>query len=266
MSPASPSLTGRVQNRAVQRASLELRSWRRRRLTGDTRAPPLAPRPSDITIRRPGTLAIYERRGLSSREGGRSPTIQGSRGTPPDSPYSRRLSVDFKQFLHVLRRRWITIVVLVAVALGVAGVINWQTTPQYESKARIFIGLNIQSASDASGTLLLATYRAQSYADLADSTDLMNQVIERSRPPGHAERARRPDRGGGRPGHHADRPDRARRRPEAGPGDRPRPLAAAHRVPLRPGDPERLRHTPRSSPRSPTRPPTTPLRSHRAPG
>lgn len=86
--------------------------------------------------------------------------------------------MDFKQFLHVLRRRWITIVVLVAVALGVAGVINWQMTPQYESKARVFIGLNIQSASDASGTLLLATYRAQSYADLADSTDLMNQVIE----------------------------------------------------------------------------------------
>jgi len=28
--------------------------------------------------------------------------------------------VDFKQFLHVLRRWWMTIVVLVAVALGVA--------------------------------------------------------------------------------------------------------------------------------------------------
>jgi len=86
--------------------------------------------------------------------------------------------VDFKQLLHVLRRRWMTIAALVAVGLGVALVINWQMTPQYESKARVFIGLNLQNPSDASGILLQATYRAQSYADLADSTELMNQVID----------------------------------------------------------------------------------------
>jgi len=85
--------------------------------------------------------------------------------------------VDFKQFLHVLRRRWITIVVLVAVALGVAGVINWQMTPQYESKSRVFIGIDLQDASQTTGALYQAISRVQSYADLADSTDLMNQVI-----------------------------------------------------------------------------------------
>jgi capsular exopolysaccharide synthesis family protein len=85
--------------------------------------------------------------------------------------------VDFKQFLHILRRRWMTIVALLAIGLGVAGVINWQMTTQYESKTRVFIGLDLQNASDATGTLYLAIARVQSYADLANSTDLMNQVI-----------------------------------------------------------------------------------------
>jgi len=85
--------------------------------------------------------------------------------------------VDFKQFLHVLRRRWITIVVVVAVALGIAAIVNWRATPEYESKSRVFIGLDLQSAADATGSLFLLTGRVQSYADLADSSDLMNQVI-----------------------------------------------------------------------------------------
>jgi capsular exopolysaccharide synthesis family protein len=85
--------------------------------------------------------------------------------------------VDFKQFLHVLRRRWITIVVIVALSCGVAALINWQATPQYESKARVFVGIDLASSADASAAVLMVTYRAQSYADLADSTDLMNQVI-----------------------------------------------------------------------------------------
>ena len=85
--------------------------------------------------------------------------------------------MDFKQFLHVLRRRWITIVVLVAVALGVAAVINWQMTPKYESKSRVFIGLDLSGSSDSTALLYQTIARAQSYADLADSTDLMNQVI-----------------------------------------------------------------------------------------
>ena len=85
--------------------------------------------------------------------------------------------MDFKQFLHVLRRRWITVLIVVVVALGVAGLINWQTTPQYESKTRVFIGIDLENSADATGTIYLAITRVQSYADLADGTDLMNLVI-----------------------------------------------------------------------------------------
>jgi capsular exopolysaccharide synthesis family protein len=85
--------------------------------------------------------------------------------------------VDFKQFLQVLRRRWITIVALVAIALGVAALVNWQTTPQYESKSRIFISVDLETSADAQGAAFFTVARVQSYADLADSSDLMNQVI-----------------------------------------------------------------------------------------
>jgi receptor protein-tyrosine kinase len=85
--------------------------------------------------------------------------------------------VDFKQLLHVLRRRWLTIVAMVLIAAGVATFINWQMDTKYESKTRVFIGLNLQDASQTTGALYQAIARAQSYADLADSNDLMNQVI-----------------------------------------------------------------------------------------
>jgi len=85
--------------------------------------------------------------------------------------------VDFKQLLHVLRRRWLTIVAMVLIAAGVATFINWQMDTKYESKTRVFIGLNLQDASQTTGALYQAIARAQSYADLVDSNELMNQVI-----------------------------------------------------------------------------------------
>ena len=56
--------------------------------------------------------------------------------------------------------------------------INWQTTPQYESKTRVFIGIDLQGLRGHDRQrFFLVIGRVQSYADLADSTDLMNQVI-----------------------------------------------------------------------------------------
>jgi capsular exopolysaccharide synthesis family protein len=85
--------------------------------------------------------------------------------------------VDFKQLLHVLRRRWLTIVAMMLIAVAVVTFINWQMDTKYESKSRIFIGLNLQDPTQTTGALYQAIARAQSYADLADSSDLMNLVI-----------------------------------------------------------------------------------------
>lgn len=85
--------------------------------------------------------------------------------------------MEFKHFFKVVRRRWLTIVLLLAIALGAAALVNWRTTPQYESRARIFISVDVQTSAEAGQALLFTIGRVQSYADLATSTDLMNQVI-----------------------------------------------------------------------------------------
>ncbi len=85
--------------------------------------------------------------------------------------------MDFKQLLHVLRRRWLTIAAMLLISGAVATFINWQTDTQYESKTRVFIGLSPQDGSEVAGTLYQVIARAQAYADLADSSDLMNLVI-----------------------------------------------------------------------------------------
>ncbi len=86
--------------------------------------------------------------------------------------------MDFKQFFKVIRRRWLSMVAIVVVALAIAGVISWQTTPQYESKARIFVSVNAADATDVTAISFFAAGRVSTYADLATSTELMEGVID----------------------------------------------------------------------------------------
>ena len=97
-----------------------------------------------------------------------------------------------------------------------------------------------RTRSETTGALYQAIARAQSYADLADSTDLMNQVISDLDLTITPERARRRDRCRGRPGHHADRRHGHDDDPEQAQSIAAGPLPALHRVPLRPGEPQRL--------------------------
>lgn len=86
--------------------------------------------------------------------------------------------MDFKQFFKVLRRRWLSVVAIMVVALAIAGFISWQTTPQYESKAEIFISVNADDPTTVATTTFFVTSRVTTYAHLADSTRLMETVIE----------------------------------------------------------------------------------------
>ncbi len=86
--------------------------------------------------------------------------------------------MDLKQFFSVIRRRWMSIAVIVVLALGVSGLISWQTTPQYESKARVFVSVNAAESADAFSISFLIQNRVASYADLATSTKLMEAVID----------------------------------------------------------------------------------------
>jgi capsular exopolysaccharide synthesis family protein len=98
--------------------------------------------------------------------------------TPPAGTTDQRLQVDFKQFFKVIRRRWISVVALMVVALAISGAVSWQTTPLYESKARVFVSVNAQDTTDAAATGYFLTSRVATYADLATSTQLMEGVID----------------------------------------------------------------------------------------
>lgn len=86
--------------------------------------------------------------------------------------------MDFKQFLQVLRRRWVTLVVMVGIALTLSGILSFQATPQYESKARIFISVDVRNNNDAYSISFFLNNRVTSYADLATSRALMDSVID----------------------------------------------------------------------------------------
>ena len=86
--------------------------------------------------------------------------------------------MDFKQLASVLRRRWLTIVALLVVALGASMAFNLAATKQYESTTKIFISADVRTASDAYSASLFTAGRVKSYADLATSSEVMNQVID----------------------------------------------------------------------------------------
>ncbi len=86
--------------------------------------------------------------------------------------------MDFKQFLLVLRRRWRSIVALLTVALATAGTVSYLVTPQYESSSRVFLSVDVRDTTDAYAALLFTSNRAESYADLAQSSQLAQLVID----------------------------------------------------------------------------------------
>ena len=87
--------------------------------------------------------------------------------------------MDFKQFLQVLRRRWRSILALLLIALGVAALLSFVVfSPSYESKSRVFLTVDVRDTTDAYAASLFASSRAESYADLAQSGELAQRVID----------------------------------------------------------------------------------------
>ncbi len=85
--------------------------------------------------------------------------------------------MDFKQFLLVLRRRWLSIITIIVLALGVSAAITFTRTPMYESKTQVFLTVDVRDTTDAYAALLFASNRAASYATVAKSTELSKRVI-----------------------------------------------------------------------------------------
>ena len=86
--------------------------------------------------------------------------------------------MDIKQFFSVIRRRWISISLILLVALGASAALSFQATPQYESSARVFVSISGSEGSDAYAAGYFVQSRVESYSYLASSSELMEGVID----------------------------------------------------------------------------------------
>ena len=86
--------------------------------------------------------------------------------------------MEFRELLRIAQRRWLTIVVFFLLGLVVAGAITYTMTPQYESQAQVYISTEVNNDPNTAVSLnLLSIQRVQSYASMADSRALMQDVI-----------------------------------------------------------------------------------------
>ncbi len=63
-------------------------------------------------------------------------------------------------------------------ALAVAAGISYAMTPKYESTSNVIVSVNAGTVQEASNGAFFLTNRVQSYADLAESTELAGRVID----------------------------------------------------------------------------------------
>lgn len=87
--------------------------------------------------------------------------------------------MELRDYLRIMRRRWVSILLVAGVLLGLAVAFTALKTPSYSSHARLFVTTTAQS--DQGGLLQGSQFSAQrvkSYADLVTSRELANRVAE----------------------------------------------------------------------------------------
>ncbi len=85
--------------------------------------------------------------------------------------------MELRDYLRVVRRRWRLITACFLVVVAVAALVTYRATPQYESRARLFVSTTDRSTSDAYQGGLFSIQRVSSYADLASGRALASRVV-----------------------------------------------------------------------------------------
>jgi capsular exopolysaccharide synthesis family protein len=86
--------------------------------------------------------------------------------------------MDLRDYLRVLRRHWLLILVCFVAALALSGLVTSRMIPEYSSSSRIFISTNNSSSDQAYQNGLFSTQRVASYADLVTGKDMAADVID----------------------------------------------------------------------------------------
>lgn len=88
--------------------------------------------------------------------------------------------MDLRDYLAILRQRWLLIVTTTLAVVAVAAGATWAMTPQYASSTGLFISTS-QSADDSQALQgsQFSMQRVTSYADLVSQSEITRRVIQR---------------------------------------------------------------------------------------
>lgn len=86
--------------------------------------------------------------------------------------------MELRDYLRIMRRRWLLIVSSVLVAAGVAAAVTFNMTPQYASTAGLFVSTTPSTSGEAYQGSLFSAQRITSYAHLATGQELARRVTE----------------------------------------------------------------------------------------
>lgn len=86
--------------------------------------------------------------------------------------------MELRDYIRILRQRWILIVVTTLLALAAALALTLTTTPQYQSTSRLFVSTAESNSSDAYQGGLFSQQRITSYASLITGEEMARRVAE----------------------------------------------------------------------------------------
>ena len=85
--------------------------------------------------------------------------------------------MDLNQLYSIVRRRWVSVVSVLALAVAVSAALSLSITPQYASTARVFVSTDVSGPSNVLAGSQYSAARVASYASLMESDELLRKVV-----------------------------------------------------------------------------------------
>jgi succinoglycan biosynthesis transport protein ExoP len=87
--------------------------------------------------------------------------------------------MDLREYARVLRKRWLSILVITVLGIGVAGLVTYLSPKQYTAETQSFVAISNtgQSSADILSGATFAQQRVKSYTQIVDSPEVLQPVI-----------------------------------------------------------------------------------------
>ena len=96
-------------------------------------------------------------------------------------------AVELGDYLDILRRRWLGVVIIALTTLALASAVTLAMPKKYTATTRLFIAVAGESVTDLAQGSNFAEKQMSSYAEVATSPRVLAPVISAARPANHSE-------------------------------------------------------------------------------